>query len=142
MHENQNVYDYYGKNYFNPWFRKFQEKKEKTNDGNNEINNQETPSRQQMNNKMGNNNPQQWPQFDPWGIGYGGQGYGWPPYGFHQNDGGFGYGHNQPQNQPAPPQNQSPQQGEREGGFYDMPYYDPYFGFNYKFGQNQGDKKP
>ena len=144
MNENQNVYDYYGKNYFNPWFREFQNKKEKTNDGKNEINNQESPNNQQTNNQMGYNNPQQWPQFDPWGIGYGGQGYGygWPPFGFHQNDGGFGYGHNQPQNQPAPPQNQSPQQGEGEGGFYDMPFYDPYFGFNYQFDQNQGDKKP
>ena len=81
-------------------------------------------------------------------MGYGGFGYGWPPY--HHPHGGFGYGNDQPpyqQNeQPQPQQqNEPPQQGPEEGGFYDMPYYDPYFGFNYQFGQNQQSndtKKP
>ena len=122
MNTNQNVYDYYGHHFFNPWFRKFHKKEGETNDGKNEINNNQNASNtQQENNQMGYNN---W-QFDPWCLGYGGQGYGW-----NQEEGGFGYGHNQPQNQtnqPAPPQNQAPQQGENEGGFYDMPYCSLFF---------------
>ena len=89
-------------------------------------------------------------------MGFGGFGFGWPPHGFrrHHHHGGFGYGHNQQPNQPhgnAPPQNQQnsqPQQEQDQEGeqIYDMPYYDPYFGYNYQFGNNQGEsnntKKP
>ena len=68
MNTNQNVYDYYGHHFFNPWFRKFHKKEGETNDGKNEINNNQNASNtQQENNQMGYNN---W-QFDPWGIGYG-----------------------------------------------------------------------
>ena len=155
--ENQNVYDYYGNNYFKPWFRHHHKK-----DGNQakdapKNENKDTP--QAPNASEANNNPNQW-QNDPWGMGFGGFGFGWPPFGFrrHHHHGGFGYGHNQQPNQPhgnAPPQNQQnsqPQQvqeqeQDKEGEqIYDMPYYDPYFGYNYQFGNNQGEsnntKKP
>ena len=148
MTENQNVYDYYGNNYFNPWFRHFNNNQNQKKEGNqtnegpkNEIsNNPQAPNASQMNNNM--EYPQWQYQHDPWGMGYGGFGgfgYGWPPFGFGRHfQGGFGYGNNQPQNQPQqPPQ----QQDQGEGNDYDMPYYDPYFGYNYQFGQNQGGSK-
>ena len=139
--ENQNVYDYYGNNYFNPWFRQFENNQKvegtQTKEDKNEINNQQAPPGYSQ---MNSQNPQ---PYDPWGIGFGGYGYGFPPYGMPH--GGFGYGNNQPPmqpNQPAPHQSESPQQGQNEREYYDMPYYDPYFGYNYQFGQNQDTKKP
>jgi len=114
----------------------------------NEINNQPAPSHSQYNEQNNYGYPQQYQGYDPWGIGYGGfgYGYGWPPY-QHQPSAGFGYGYDQQphqQNEPPQQQNEPPQQGPEEGGFYDMPYYDPYFGYNYQFGGNQqsNDKKP
>ena len=140
INENQNVYDYYGNNYFNPWFRQFKnnQKEPKTKEGTNEITNQPAPSSSgEINNQMGQQYP---PPYDPWGMGYGGFGFGWPPFSMPHH-GGFGYGNDQQPYQPnVPPQqqNQPPQQEENgeEGGF-DMPFYDPYFGYNYQFGQNQ-----
>ena len=143
MNDNQNVYDYYGNNYFNPWFRQF-ENNQKKEEGQTKDQ-QAPPGFSQINNQNDSQNPPGRPPFDPWGMGYGGFGYGYPPYGFPH--GGFGYGFNQPPMQPnqpapqqnAPQQNDTPQQGQND---YDMPYYDPYFGYNYQFGQNQESKKP
>ena len=154
MKQEENVYDYYGYNYFRPWMRRFapqnkekdkDKEKEKPED-NNKINNIGAPSSPNMNNPYGNNDYSQWPQYGPWNYGYGGFGFGWPPYGH----GGFGYGYGQPPYPHNPqPQEQSPQEQppENEGNFEDMPFYDPYFGYNYQFGQNQGEnnnnnKKP
>ena len=153
MRDNQNVYNYYGAHYFNPWFKRMENNKKtgepKYKEEKNEITNQpgEGSQYQQMNYPMGGPSQRQ-QQFDPWGIGYGGFGYGFPPYGFH-HQGGNGHGYGQHQNQSSPPPNepQQQEQGEGEGnGYFDMPYYDPYFGYNYQFGQNQGGnnttKKP
>ena len=152
MNDNQNVYNYYGCHYFNPWFKKFDQNQNnevpKPKEEKNEINNQNP----QMNYQMGGGYeyPSQYQQqYDPWGIGYGGfgYGYGFPPYGFNHPHGGYGQGNEQPPNQPAPPQNEPQQQEQGEGErYFDMPFYDPYFGYNYQFGQNQGGnndtKKP
>ena len=146
MQQEQNVYDYYGNNYFNPWMKKFGPKHEgkdkgkdkgTTDDGNiNNIGNQGQAPPSSNNN--GNNEYQQWPQYGPWNYGYGGGfGYGWPPY-----QGGYDYGNGQPpsSNNP-PPQEQPPQQSNQGGNFEEMPFYDPYFGYNYQFGPNQGGEK-
>ena len=142
MKQEENVYDYYGYNYFGPWIRKFiPQKKEKDKDKDNKINDKgEAPSYSPMDY---NNQYPHYPSFGPWNYGYGGgygygYGYGYPPY-----SGGYGQGFGQPQG--PPPQEQPPQQSSEEGQFDDMPFYDPYFGYNYQFGQNQGgenNKKP
>ena len=158
MKQEENVYDYYGYNYFSPWMRRFgpqnqekpQEKPEEKPENNNKISNEGAPSYPNMNNPYGNNDYSQWGQYGPWNYGYGGGfGFGWPPYGH----GGFGYGNgqppypNNPPPQEQPPQEQPPENFNNEGNFEDMPFYDPYFGYNYQFGQNQGEnnnntKKP
>ena len=135
MKQEENVYDYYGNNYFNPWIKNFEnnqkyEKPNTTEKGENNIinNKEEAPS---ISNISYDNNEYQ--QYDPYG--YGGYGYGYPPYGFPHGGFGYGFGQQQGPHNP-PPQEQPPQQPSEE--FYDMPFYDPYFGYNYQFGQNQG----
>ncbi len=148
--EDQDVYDYYGNNYFNPWFKHYHKK-----DGNqsketpkNEI--KDTPQAPNVSETNNDQNP--W-QNDPWGMGFGGFGFGLPPFGFRRHHhGGFGYGHNQQPNQPhgnepqQAQQNSQPQQEQEGEQIYDMPYYDPYFGYNYQFDKNQcesnNDKMP
>ena len=76
MKQEENVYDYYGNNYFNPWIKNFEnnqkyEKPNTTEKGENNIinNKEEAPS---ISNISYDNNEYQ--QYDPYG--YGGYGYG------------------------------------------------------------------